>query len=60
MEITAITAIILSIISILSVGTLTYYVFKHRPNDDTVKKISERQDEIDNIINNYELKSKKR
>lgn len=55
-----ITAIIFSTLSLIGVVGLTIYVYRNKTTDEKVSKLEKRQNEVDNILNNYELKQKKK
>lgn len=53
-------AIILSLLALGVSGWLAYHVYNNKVTDKTVTDIAKRQEEINNILNNYELKSKRK
>lgn len=53
-------SIILSLLALGVSGWLAYHVYNNRVTDKTVTDITKRQEEINNILNNYELKSKRK
>lgn len=53
-------AIILSLLALGVSASVAYYVYNNRVTDEKVSDIAKRQEEINNILNNYELKSKRK
>lgn len=53
-------SIILSLLALGVSGTVAYHVYNNWATDEKVSTLEKRQEEINNILNNYELKSKRK